>query len=384
MDEFYQGYTYTGWARLSATTLAQHLTDIENATMREHPFLLLLQNNGLIKYNDYGNGFDWSVKFRKPDVQGFDGENPIDFKSKNIHKKAKLEWRGYVSTETMSEKEFLANRDQAAIVKTFDNMINELTESMEQFLPTECFKDGSAAGNEHCWHGFETMYGYDGTLNVTTGEQRTANAADIVAYPSGTYAGISTELGEYGGDQRLSPNGQAAVWPNYVADPEFDFWSPLIVNYNSTAFSAQTHDWVNQGHEAVSYAITHAQRNQNMKEHTTQAFMARNLWQPFTTKIRDKERIAVTSSLALRSLGFTNTIEWDGCEFTWDNAVPQSECYGIPLKLCQLRCMRSKLLYPEGPIWNFEKRRFQAAVTTLSNLRFKSPRNFWKTAPLTS
>ncbi len=40
---------------------------------------------------------------------------------------------------------------------------------------------------------------------------------------------LRMDLGNYGGD-----NESGETWPNGVADPEYDFWTPLIVIANSS------------------------------------------------------------------------------------------------------------------------------------------------------
>lgn len=381
-EEYFHGHTQSGWARIAATTLAQTIRNVEDCTLRDYAFLALLQSQGRVIFNDSGNGIEWPVKFRLPNVMGYSGENALTFNRKNIHKLAVLAWRGYYATESMTYKEYKINQTPHAVVKTFANMVKELTTAIEQRLPVEAFVNGDAPGNEERWQGLETLFAIDGTLNSTTGEQRAANVADKVGYPSGSYAGISTELGFYGGQMRTDAGGVTPVWPDGIADPEFDFWSPMVFNYLSTAFGGQNHTWADQGKEVLSYAIVHAQRNKSQSEQTTQLYLARDLWVDFTESMRQKERIAVTSGTGLRSLGFTNVVEWDGMECTWDSAVPSGQGYGVPLGKCELRSMESSLLKPEGPDWDFRSQTFDAAVTSLSNLKFESPRNFWKLAPV--
>lgn len=380
----YHGYSEDGWARKAATTLAKHIPEVEDTTLRNHKFLALLQSKGQMIFNDSGNGFDWNVKIKKPNVKGFNGREPISFDRKNLHEVANLAWRGYYATESMTEAEFLENRgSKEQIVNVFGNMIEELESAMKQRLPLEVFVDGAAAGNEQSWHGLETLFGYTGTLNSTDGTQRVSpNAADLVAYPTGTYGSLSTELGHFGGEQYASPNNKDSIWPNYLADPEFDCWSPLIVNYTSTGFAGTTATWKEQGKQALSFAITHAQRNSTLEEQATQLYMARDLWIGFIEDLREKERIMTSSSLGLRALGFKDVVEWDGVECTWDSAVPIGDAYLVPLGQIQLRCLREKLLHPEGPHWDFKQRTYDAALTTLSNLKFKSPRNFAKLSPI--
>jgi hypothetical protein len=44
----------------------------------------------------------------------------------------------------------------------------------------------------------------------------------------------------------------------------------------------------------------------------------------------------------------------------------------------ELRCMENTLMVPEGPFYNEELQSYRYAVSVLANLKFKSPRNFFK------
>ena len=92
--------------------------------------------------------------------------------------------------------------------------------------------NGNATGNETSWHGFFSIFNTNGTTTITSGAQRSANAADVVGYPADTYASLTTGLGDYGGEAGDS------VWPLGVCDPEFDFFTPLVVNPLSTNAAA--------------------------------------------------------------------------------------------------------------------------------------------------
>ena len=45
--------------------------------------------------------------------------------------------------------------------------------------------------------------------------------------------------------------------------------------------------------------------------------------------------------------------------------------------------MDDSLFRPEGPEYDLRQQSYIAVVSTLSNLKFTSPRNFWKIADLT-
>ena len=180
-------------------------------------------------------------------------------------------------------------------------------------------------------------------------------------------------LGNYGGEQESGTG-----WPNGIADSEYDFWSPLIVNYTSSAFDGSANTFAAQGDEAMRFAIIHAQRNSSQKGQITNIMLGRELYMDLLNLIDDKERIQITSEHQLRALGFKNTVNFDGIEVSWENAVPTAVGYGMNYDNIELKSMDSSLLRSEGPEYDIHSQSFNAVVSTLSNLKFSSPRNFFK------
>jgi hypothetical protein len=98
--------------------------------------------------------------------------------------------------------------------------------------------------------------------------------------------------------------------------------------------------------------------------------------------IDDKERIQISSEHSLRALGFKNVLNFDGIEVSWEAAVPAGVGYGVNYDCMELKSMDSSLLRSEGPEYDIHSQSFNAVVSTLSNLKFSSPRNFFKLAAL--
>ena len=150
-----------------------------------------------------------------------------------------------------------------------------------------------------------------------------------------------------------------------------------MVNYLSTAFAGSAATWAAQCDEALSYLLTHAQRNATEKAIDT-ILLNRVLFWQFKQRQRAKERINVTDSLKLRSLGFKDTIEFDGVEVGLENAIPASVGYGLNIANHELRSLDETMYRVQGPEYDIDNDAYKAVVSTLSNLRFNSPRNFAK------
>jgi len=364
----------TDWARSIATTIVNHLAVEEIASLRKYKLFAAIEGSGQIRTNMSGRGFDWELQYRNHTPSGNNGETPRTFARQNLWKRAELEFRGAQASDAIYKKEMLENRSAQALVNVAGKMASRLLTSMEQYLAKEWIVDGYAAGNELRFHGIESFMGNNGTINVATGAQRTANAADPFCYPTDTYAGLSTVLGAYGGSQ------QTGVWPNGYADPEYDYFSPVQVNFTSSYFGSTT--WKDNCVKAVREAIHQTRRNDSKEDQVDMVLLDRRLFIDFLNTLDSKERVIVSRTNGLRSYGFTDVFELDGVEISSENSVPANTGYGLSVGNIELLCMEGQLLNSEGPFYDEITQQFRYVVSTLGNLKFKSPRNFFKLTTL--
>jgi hypothetical protein len=362
----------TDWARSIATTIVNHLREEEVASLRKFKVFAALEGSGNIRTNMSGRGFDWEIQYRNHTPSGNNGETPRSFARQNLWKNAELEYRGAQVTDAIYKKEMLENRSASALVNVAGKMASRLLTSMEQYLAKEWVVDGYAAGNELRFHGLESFLGYNGTINKDTGATRTANAADPFAAPSDTYAGLSTVLGAYGGSQK------SGVWPNGEADPEYDFYSPVICNYTSSYFGGTS--WSANCTKALREALHQTRRNDTKQDQVDMCLMDRRLYIDMLNKLDEKERVVVSRTNGLRSYGFTDVFEFDGVECSSENSIPAGVAYGLAIGNMELLCMEGQLYNSEGPFYDEITQQYRYVVSTLGNLKFKSPRNFFKLA----
>ena len=373
----------TDWARSIATTIVNHLKEEEINSFRKFKIFAAIEANGKVKTNMAGRGFDWEIRYRNHTPTGNNGETPRTFARQNLWKRAELEYRGAQVTDAIYKKEMLENRSAQALVNVASKMSSRLLESMEQYLGFEWTKDGYLAGNELNFHGIESFMGYSGTVNVSTGAQRgtgtspgSGSAPDPLGFPSDTYAGLSTALGAYGGSQL------SGVWPNGRADAEYDFYSPIIVNTTSSYFGGST--WAANCRKAIREGLQQARRNDSKEDQIDMVLLDRRLFIDFLNAMDSQERTVVTPGRpnGLRSMGFTDTVEFDGVEVSSDVSVPSNTGYGLAIGNMELLSMEGQLLNSEGPFYDEITQQYRYVVSMLGNLKFKSPRNFFKLVPI--
>jgi hypothetical protein len=200
--------------------------------------------------------------------------------------------------------------------------------------------------------------------------QRTGNTADRYAYPTDTYAGVSTELGAYGGS-RISASGR---WPECPVDPELDFFSPVLVNYVGSNWGASS--WKANCLQAIRAGLHHTRRNDTKEAAVDLVIVDRKMYIEYISTLDGKERINVENN-KLASLGFTDSVMQDGCAVTSEYACPAGRGYGLSISNMELRSLENTLLVGEGPFYDEELSSYRYACSVLANLRCRSPRNFF-------
>jgi len=381
----------TDWARVIGTTIVQHLREEELATFRKFKIFAMLEQSGNVVMNQSGRGFDWNVRFRNAPVTGNTGDTPRTFSRINMWKRAELPWRGFTSTDAVYRRELLENRGQQALVDVAGKMASRLQESLEQHLSYQPYKDGSAAGAENDFHGMDSFLSYDGTIDESVSgvatKRTSSNLGDRYGFPDDNYAGLSTRLGFYGGGRI---NATTGTWPNVPVDSELDFYAPLIINYNATSFNSShgtatpKGSWSLNCVQAIREGIHGCKRNDTKESQIDMVVLDRQLYIQFLNTFSDKERIAVTKEGGLKSMGFTDVTQLDGVEICSEYACPAGRGYGLSIGNMELRCLENQLFVAEGPFFDEETQAYRYACSSLGNLRFRSPRNFFLLAPVTA
>jgi hypothetical protein len=368
----------TDWARSIGTSITNYLREEELNTFRKFKVFAALEGSGNVIMNQGGLGLNWQVRYRNQPVTGNNGETPRVFARQNLWVDANLPYRGYQVTDSIYKREMLENRGQQALINIAGKMASRLQESMEQHLAKEVWIDGNLAGNELRFHGLESFTAIDGTVSIADGTKRAANADDPFGWPADVYAGINTGLGAVAGSQLQGS------WPNGVADPEYDFYSPIVVNYTSKYFKGKTtagadsFTWQDQCVQAVREGIQQAKRNDTKASQIDMVILDRKLYIDYMNKLDSKERILANNNEGLRSYGFKDVFQQDGVDISTEYAVPNGCGYGLSIANMELRCMEGSLMTAEGPFYNEDTQAYRYVVSVLANLKFVSPRNFFK------
>jgi hypothetical protein len=374
------GYTSTEWARIANTTIQDVLREEEDTVMRSRPVYAMMLKKGRIKYNAGGDGFKWPVKNKRVLMTTNNGEQPIDFVRTNRWTTAELPWKGYIVADQITKRERLINKGNAAVINVFSRMASLLMDDIKDQFAEELYVDSSASNNSHRFTGLESMFAVNGTINITSGAQRSFQAADPCGSPDDTYAGIDTDLGAQGGAWGTQSDINS-VWPfgvGGVNQEAYDCWSPVVVNYKSSAFSA-TATWAANCVKAMRFGLD-AVNTKNMMKYgqIDMIVLDRGLFRQFKDTLDSKERRIISSGNELYAMGFTDQIEQDGASILSEFGTPANVGYGLAIKAIELRSMQDQIFKADGPDYSFDNQAWRFIVDCHGQFRFMSPRNFFK------
>lgn len=346
------------WSRIVNSTIRKYIRDREINILRNRKLTALLKQKGRITFNWSGTACDWKVKYKRVKLTPYADGDTLEFSRKDRYKTAALDWRGYSSTDSMTKGEFLQNRSTEAIIKLYDTISQDLIDDMEDAFGEEFYQDGNAPGNSKRLHGIESFMG------------ATANAGNGAATPTGSFAGLSCVPGYYGGTWS---GGSLPGWPNGRGDAQYDFWSPIIVDYGDSLFpggASPNNTWANNCIEAISFGIIKSKKSKSAKGMLDVIMTDDEMFRTYMASYRAKERIVVqrdADKSPLVALGFSDIINQDGVDVTWEYGILPGVGYGFNTDMMELRSQQAQVFVPEGPDQDISTKSWRFSVDFFGN-----------------
>ena len=356
--------------RVLQTTISEYMLGAEDNTLRNRKLLALMKSKGRITFGHSGTEMNWGIRYKRRPLDGYADGDTLQFARSDNFKRAAVPWRGYTMNDMVTKKEKLMNRGKPALIKYVSELVENMNEDFQDRFHKQLYQDGNAAGNSKFIHGYDSF---------TIASQQAGN---FVATPNDTYAGLITNLGNYGGSW-------TGTWPVGVGDAEYDFWSPVIVDYTNTGWTAATKTWPNTSHEALRFGIIKAKKNDSQKGMLDVIFLDGELFREWEALLDTKERVLSLpatsgSKPTLRNLGFGDVQQFEGTEITWEYGVPadangNAQGYGFNVDEMELASLQDRLFVPEGPFYDEASLSDRFAIHMFGNLKF-NPRYFVKWA----
>lgn len=346
-------------------------------TFRNRVWLALMEKYGVIEYGvDTSYACVWDVIYRLPEVSTFGDSGDINFDEHSALQQLTVNVRGYKATDRLPKKQYLLNRGSTRISDLYKGKSERLLKAMRYNLCSEVYTDGYATGATHRLIGIESFVG-----------SGTVAAGDRVAMCDDSYGGLTTDLGDYGGtwsDSGVAANQYNSTlsndWPYGQGSSEYDFISPLLVNYSSTAWPSGSTSFIDNCEDVLRFAIL-AQRHRGALEGGSAPLvnlMGTRLYNDVLTyySARNIQQIQIPDAV---DLGFPETINFEGAWLTHDYDCGANVGYIIQPDMMEFFTPQSQLFEVEGPEWSTPDQAFLYIVSMFGNMRFQ-PKFFGKFA----
>lgn len=332
------------WIGIINSTRHKYMKGASDLTLRKRLLLAMLKRRGRIVYNASGDECRWQVEFSQPGVSAYGDGGVIDFSNHDAYRQLGVDWRGYVATDTMTKKQQRMNSGDEALVKIFQNKQNNLMKAIRNNFAGELYRDGSAPGRENNIHGLETFM-----------KAGACTSGDKVAAPNAEYGvtRMSTKLGAHGGawssNAATAPNASLETdWPDGQGDSEYDFLSPKLVNWSSTAWGTGATTWEANAWRVISQVITWLTLTGGEDGMPTLIPLAGNMFQGYKNAQEVKTRIVVPHKEA-NDLGFGDVLNQDGVGLYPDFDCPFDTGYALNLNTITIESLFPELFWMEGP-----------------------------------
>ncbi len=357
------------------TTARRYLKGAEDLTLRDRKIWRELKNRGNIEMNLDGTEIRHQVKFALPEVEAYTG-GVIDFEPSDKFRQLVLDWKGYLTTDAMTEQERQKNKGRSALINRYKSTMKDMRQALEDQFGTELYNDGGT--NTSRIDGLETFMGGAGSCL----------AADKIEAPSDTYGGKSTapgaEAGTWSSDLSTMPSTVqlAKDWPSGNGTPEYDYLSPRLLNWASTAWTGNT-DWLSNCERVIRQAIIWTRLTTGRTGHPDMLLLAEDLFFDYQNAQEPKFRVSVPHKMG-DDLGFDGQgLRQEGIYITTEFGMTASVGYILNFDKMGLRVLTPQLWVPRGPEFDINTRSFKFLMCFDGNLVFQ-PKFFSKLADFTA
>lgn len=341
-------------------------------TVRRRMLLSYLRKYGRIVLNANSPVCIWNIKYKQQPIESAGDGGTLTFTRHDLYKQAALNWRGYVGTDMMTEKEYLMNQGPGRILNRYSEVIPSLMEAMTDNFGGEMILDGEASDRQNNLHGIESFMGSGTTV-----------ANDLIAQPSDSYAGLGTALGTEGGSWSTNlgtgvyPNAAVGSdWPNGKGSYQYDFYAPLLLNSSSTRWGTGSTNFESNCERIIRQGIIWLANKGGNSGRPKMVLLSADRYSAFLNHLSTKQRVIVPHKES-QDLGFEDTVNFDGVSIAFDYEVPPSTGYMLNVQNMELASLDKVLFGYRGPDWSMRDRAWLFYVGFWGNMRYR-PKHFAK------
>lgn len=313
--------------RVVKSTISDFLKDEEINVLKNQKLTGLLMQKKRISYGHSGKSLFWPVRAARNGMLPYTDAAVLAFNRVNREQDADLPWRSYAMPEAVTKKEKLMNRGRQALVNYATRLGEFIRDDIKYNFNAELYVDGTTNANADRIHGLQSCLGNNGAAQYPT--------------PNSTYAGLATNLGNYGGAPAAG-----STWPLGQFDPLYYFWSPTLVSYTNTAWGATSATWANNCLASVRKGKLISQNLKGRQGKTDLIVTDPSMYGDFLDAFSAKERIECRrggESSGLVKLGFEDVVNFDGTDITSEADCPVGNGFGLSFDALELCSMQDQM-----------------------------------------
>ena len=347
-------------ARVATSTINRYIKREIEPIYRKSILLGMLRAKGRMKFNVGGKNIVWDVRYLRRVIRDVLGAvTQTTFPNTSTKIMCTMGWAAYDMGESIAKLEKLINQgSEVQIYKLYESVLKELLGDFTEQWRLRLWQDGTVTGTGLM--GILSMFGgsttptNDGIYNqpktytASTGQDGTSAWWCCNPNNSTTYAGVSTALGNKVNDYVDAI--QSENFPKGYFSPGYNFFTPLMVDYNSKFFTPNsqismsatpTHNWDSQWQQALNYITEYHGILQ--KDSPDVIVLDPDLYVRASNSMIPQQRFVVADSSELRSLGF-KAVEYQGQELASEFGVPSGMAFLLNWDKLEYDCMQGQLI----------------------------------------
>jgi hypothetical protein len=360
------------WIQIAHQQGETYIKGATNLLFRKRIIFARLKAAGRVSVKDGGYDIRWKADIREPNVNTVSGFEQIEYGAMQPYEGFDLPWGQYRSTDAVHRHELAMIGGEGKIVDRWGGIVERHTRAHMNKLNKDVFGDGYASGSERALKGLQSATGHT-TASTAAG--------DKIAFPSDTYGGLSTALGNQGGtwstDLSTSPNAVVDTdWPFGKGNTEYDFNSPVLVKTDSTAWDGSNDTWLLGCKEMIRYG-NEAVKNLNGADMAGELLVMDGLsFAEMKQNFAGQFSVEVTQKRPGTDYGFEGEeLNFEGITCTSDSDCPVGKRFLIQPSNFELFVLKSPgqkgMFYHSGPVWDQFQDSYTFQMGTLIQMKMK-------------
>lgn len=358
------------------TSAPQYMSDFSDLTIRGHILFNLMREYGMFEFNATSASTIYQIQVREPEVRTAQDTTRKVFSNSAVFEQCQVGVRWYEASDMLTEIQWKENQGKTQLIDLWETKMKNLGTAMVRRLQEWAYRDGNASPYTDGFQGFESCLADNGS----------SVAGDRIALPSDSYAGQSTALAGFGGSWSSDSTdymnaGLTNDWPYGSGTANYDAFSPLLLNYTSTAWSSGSALWSDNLEEVLREASAIMQAKNgfvNVNEVPVLFLMSPKLY--VQAKGFYSQRFRMLTPYRDNEVGFpsTGTLSLDGHVLKSDYACPVTTFYGLCPQhiemfwmVCRNPSGENPFIDVDGPVWDTSTAAYLMRIAAGGNLRMQ-------------